>query len=132
MPAAPFGARGDGATNDRAAFQAAIDAAIQQRKPLWIPQPRSFYRIELDDAHRRLDVAGHLAIIGAGRTTTLVRFSIPTTDKSEYFYAFYVHNGIQFHMAELRLEEDAYAEGYEFQGIFFESGPEDHPCLRCV
>ena len=129
VTAAPFGARGDGATNDRAAFQAAIDAAIQQRKPLWIPQPRSFYRIELDDAHRRLDVAGHLAIIGAGRTTTLVRFSIPTTDKSEYFYAFYVHNGIQFHMAELRLEEDAYAEGYEFQGIFFESGPEDHPCL---
>jgi hypothetical protein len=129
VTAAPFGARGDGVTNDRAAFQAAIDAAIQQRKPLWIPRPAAFYRIELDATNRQLNVAGNLAIVGAGRQDTLLRFSIPTPDISDNYAGFYVRNGCQFHIADLRLEEDAHPEGYELQGLFFESGAIDHQCL---
>lgn len=129
VTAAPYAARGDGVTNDRAAFQAAIDAAIQQRRPLWIPTPTSFYRIELDAANRYLNVAGDLAIVGAARGNTLLRFSIPSPDVSDNYAGFYVRNGCHFQIAELRLEEDAHPEGYELQGFFFESGPIDHPCL---
>lgn len=77
MTAAPFGAKGDGVSNDRAAFrQATIVAAIQQRKPLWVQPPASFYRLELDNANPQLDVPGDLAIVGAGRATTLLRFTV--------------------------------------------------------
>ncbi len=129
VTAAPYAARGDGQTDDRAAFQAAIDAAIQQKRPLMIPRPAAFYRLVLDSEHRSLDVAGNLVAVGAGHESTLLRFSIPAPDMSGDYFAFYVHNGCQFQIAELRLEEDANAEEYEFQALFFESGPLDHQCL---
>lgn len=124
-----FGARGDGVTNDRAAFQAAIDAAIQRRLPLWIPRPAQFYRIELDGEHDRLVVDGDLTIVGEGRTNTLIRYSIPSPDLSRKYYALYIHNGCDFQIAECRLEEDAHLVETEFYGFYFETGPEDQLAL---
>lgn len=129
VTAAPYGAKGDGVANDRAAFQAAIDTAIQQRRPLWVPEPASYYRIELDAANRYLNVSGDLAVVGASRPNTLLRFSIPSPDVSDNYAGFYIRNGCRFQVAELRLEEDANPDGYELQGFFFESGPLDHECL---
>ena len=126
---APYRARGDGQTNDRAAFQAAIDAAIQQRRPLWIPRPASFYRIELDNTNRQLDVAGDLAIVGAGRESTLLRVSVAAPQAGQSYHTFYIHNGVHFQAAELRLEEEADLNGYALHGFYFEAGPADHPCL---
>ncbi|HMG92837.1 MAG TPA: glycosyl hydrolase family 28-related protein [Chryseolinea sp.] len=40
-----FGARGDGSNDDRAAIQAAIDAAIHAKGKLIIPTPANYYRI---------------------------------------------------------------------------------------
>jgi hypothetical protein len=129
VTAAPYRARGDGQTNDRAAFQAAIDAAIQQRRPLWIPRPAAFYRIELDNANPQLDVAGNLAIVGAGRESTLLRVSVAAPQAGHAYHTFYIHNGVHFQAAELRLEEDVDLNGYALHGFFFEAGPADHPCL---
>ncbi|HNS41027.1 MAG TPA: twin-arginine translocation signal domain-containing protein, partial [Promineifilum sp.] len=53
-----FGVKGDGTTNDRAAFQAAMDAAVAAGVPLWIPRPEQFYRIVLEPEHRNLRVNG--------------------------------------------------------------------------
>ena len=129
VTAAPYGARGDGQTNDRAAFQAAINAAIQQRRPLWIPRPASFYRIELDNANPQLDVAGDLAVVGAGRGTTLLRVSVAAPQAGQSYHTFYIHNGVHFQAAELRLEETVDLNGYALHGFYFEAGPADHPCL---
>ena len=129
VTAAPFGARGDGQTNDRAAFQAAIDAAVQQRKPLWIPRPAAFYRIELDNTNRQLDVPGDLTVVGAGRATTLLRVSVAAPQAGQSYHTFYIHNGVHFQAAELRLEEDVDLSDYALHGFFFEAGPADHPCL---
>ena len=70
---AAYGAKGDGQTNDRDAFQAAIDAAIDAGLPLLIPKPPQFYRIILDPNHDRLLVNGDLAVVGEGRDTTTLR-----------------------------------------------------------
>ena len=129
VTAAPYGARGDGIANDRAAFQAAIEAAIQQRLPLWVPAPAAFYRIEMDGPNRQLDVNGDVTIVGEGRTNTLLRFSIPAPTAGQNYSAFYVHNGSNFQIADLRLEEDAHAVEYEFQALNYESGSDDHQCL---
>ena len=129
VTAAPFGARGDGVSNDRAAFQAAITAAIQQRQPLWVPPPASFYRLELDNANPQLDVPGDLAIVGAGRATTLLRFTVAGPQAGATYSGFTIHNGVHFQIADLRLEEDAAPEGYALHGFNFQSGPADHQCL---
>ena len=133
VTAAPYGARGDGQTNDRAAFQAAINAAIQQRRPLWIPRPPSFYRIQLDNTSRQLDVAGDLTVVGAGRATTLLRVSVAAPSAGQSYATFYVHNGCHFQIAELRLEEETGdglpPEEFALHGFNFEAGPDDHPCL---
>lgn len=129
VTAAPFGARGDGVTNDRAAFQAAIDAAIAQRRPLWVPQPAAHYSLEMDSVNRQLDVTGDLTIVGAGRQSALLRLSVPSPDGAGNYAGFYVHNGVHFQIADMRLEEEGQAEGFEFQAFFIESGPTDHQCL---
>lgn len=124
-----FGAKGDGVTNDRAALQAAIDEAIQKGVPLHLPKPAAFYKIDLDAEHDRLAINGDLVIFGDGRADTLLRFSIPQPDSSKTYYGFYIHNGSEFKITDLRLEEDALPVEFEFQGLFFESGSEDHECL---
>lgn len=124
---AAFGAVGDGSTDDRAAFQAAIDEAIATGKPLLLPQPAQFYRIVLDTEHEHLLVDGDLTIIGADRTTTLIRFSLSSPDVSKFYAGFYITNGSNVQMTDLRLEEDFQpAEPLEFAGVFMPSGPEDH------
>lgn len=129
VTAASYGALGDGKTNDRAAFQAAIEAAIQQRLPLLVPASAAFYRIELDSENLQLDVNGDLTIIGAGRGNTLLRFSIPSPVSGQNCSGFHVYNGSNFQIADLRLEEDAHAVEYEFQAFHYESGSADHQCL---
>lgn len=124
-----FGAKGDGVNDDRAAFQAAIDAAIRERLPLRIPTPPSFYRINLNAEHNRLAIAGDITIVGDSRLDTLLRFSIPVPDPSQTYYGFYVNNGVQFQISNVRMEEDARPAEFEFQGFFFESGTADHACL---
>ncbi len=127
---AAFGARGDGSTNDRAAFQAAIDAAIAARAPLLIPRTDQFYRIALDAEHKNLRVNGDLTIVGDGRDATLLRFTVQNAGTGP-FAAFYIPGGVNFQLTGLRLEEDLHqpVEQFEFIGLFFESGGVDHACL---
>jgi hypothetical protein len=124
-----YGAKGDGVTNDRLAFQAAIDAATDMRLPLYIPKPAVFYRIDLDAENHQLTVNKDLTIRGDGRADTLLRFSIPTPDPSQTFFAFYIHNGVDFQISDIRLEEDARPTEFEFQAFFIQSGSVDHECL---
>lgn len=124
-----YGARGDGTTDDRAAFQAAIDAAIAAGLPLWVPAPSQFYRIVLSGANPQLTVAGDLAVVGAGKDTTLLRYSLADNNTGVAYNGFFVENGSNFQMADLRLEEDTDPAAFEIQGVFFESGGEDHLAL---
>lgn len=124
-----FGARGDGVSNDRAAFQSAIDAAIQRGLPLWVPRPAQHYRIELDPGNVQLLVHGDLTIVGEGRANTLIRFSIPSPDASQEYAGFFIENGANFQITECRLEEDAHPRDFEFHGFFFQAGPVDHLAL---
>ena len=94
-----YGAKGDGKTNDRDAFQAAIDAAVEAGVPLYIPRPPQFYRIGLDPNHDRLLVAGDLAIVGDGRVTTTLRFTVNTTASGKNYSAFFVPGGVNFGIA---------------------------------
>lgn len=128
---AAYGAKGDGQTNDRDAFQAAIDAAIAAGLPLLIPKPPQFYRIILDPNHDRLLVNGDLAVVGEGRDTTTLRFTVQTTAAGHNYSAFFVAGGVNFQMADLRLEEDLHepVEQFEFAGVFFESSASDSACL---
>lgn len=129
VTAAPFGARGDGQTNDRAAFQAAIDAAIQQRKPLWLPRPGVAYRIELDGANPWLDVHGDLTVVGASQADTRLLFTQATATSAPKYAGFYVRNGVNFQIARCRLEETAHPVEPPFEGFFFEAGSDDHLAL---
>lgn len=126
-----FGVKGDGTTNDRAAFQAAMDAAVAAAVPLWIPRPDQFYRIALDQEHKSLRVNGDLTIIGAGRQSTLLRFTAQNPGTGRPYAAFFVPNGVNFQLTNLRLEEDLHQpiEQFEFMGVFFDAGGTDHTCL---
>ena len=126
-----FGAKGDGATNDRDAFQAAIDAAVKAEVPLYVPRPPQFYRIGLDPNHDRLLVPGDLAIMGDGRLTTTLRFTVSTTTGGKNYFAFFVPGGVDFHIANLRLEEDLHqpVEQFEFMGIFLQPSKADNICV---
>jgi hypothetical protein len=128
---AAYGAKGDGATNDRAAFQAAIDAAIATQLPLWVPEPPQFYRITLDPNNPHLRVDGDLTIAGEGRNSTVLRFTAQTTETGKHYAGLFVTGGSDFQLADLRLEEDLHqpVEQFEFMGVFFESGGVDHACL---
>lgn len=127
---AAYGAKGDGTTNDRAAFQAAIDAAIDAELPLYVPQPPQFYRITLESNHDRLLIGGDLAIIGEGRDTTTLRFTVQTTAAGKNYSAFFVPGGVNFQIADLRLEEDLHqsVEQFEFMGVFYEPSAADTVC----
>ncbi len=124
-----YGARGDGTTNDRAAFQAAIDAAIASGLPLWIPRPAQFYRIAFDGNSDRLVVNGDLTVVGEGRADTLIRFSIPSPNLDKQYFGLYIHNGCNFQMTECRIEEDAHLLETVFYGLYFEAGPEPQLAL---
>lgn len=126
-----FGARGDGTTNDRDAFQAAIDAAIDAKLPLWIPKPPQFYRISLDPDHDRLLVSDDLAIIGEGRESATLRFTVQTTAAGHHYAGIFVAGGVNFQLAEVRLEEDLHQplEQFEFYAVHFESSGVDSVCL---
>lgn len=126
-----YGAKGDGKTNDRDAFQAAIDAAVEAGVPLYIPRPPQFYRIGLDPNHDRLLVAGDLAIVGDGRVTTTLRFTVNTTASGKNYSAFFVPGGVNFGIANLRLEEDLHqpVEQFEFMGVFLQPSKADNTCV---
>lgn len=128
---APYGAKGDGATNDRAAFQAAIDEAIASGVPLFVPKPPQFYRIILEPNHDRLLVDGDLSMVGEGKESTLLRFTVQTSEAGKNYSAIFVTGGSEFQLADMRLEEDLHqpVEQFEFMGVFFESGGVDHACL---
>lgn len=128
---AAFGAKGDGVTNDRAAFQAAIDAAIEAKKPLLIPRPAQFYRIVLEPERRSLMVTGDLVIFGEGRESTLLRYTAQNPGTGKAYAGFYVPGGVNFQLSDLRLEEDLHQpiEQFEFSGVYFDAGGVDHICL---
>jgi hypothetical protein len=121
-----YGAVGDGVTNDRAAFQAAIDSAIAARLPLWVPRPAVHYQIDLDPGHDKLEVGGDLTILGAGRDQCLIRFNVVGADASKNYAGLFVRNGNAFRISDLRLDETLHPREFELQGIFFETGAEDH------
>lgn len=122
----PFGAVGDGVANDREAFQKAIVAAIKQKRPLLVPQPPNFYRIDLDIEHTHLLINGAVQIIGGGRTTTLIRFSLPNPDPSLAYAGFFIENGSKVQFSDLRLEEDVKAQEYDYEAFSCPSGPRKH------
>ena len=126
-----YGARGDGTTNDRDAFQAAIDAAIAAELPLWIPKPPQFYRIILDPDHDRLLVSNDLVIAGEGRESTTLRFTVQTTAAGHHYAGIFVAGGVNFQLADIRLEEDLHQplEQFEFYAVHFESSGSKTACL---
>jgi hypothetical protein len=126
-----FGARGDGQTNDRVAFQAAIDAAIEQQRPLFIPRPPQFFRIALEPNHANLFVNGDIAIQGEGRDAATLRFTVQNAGEGKSYAGFFVVGGSRFQLTDIRLEEDLHqpVEQFEFMGVFFESGGHDHQCV---
>ncbi len=126
-----YGAKGDGATNDRAAFQAAIDAAIAAGLPLWVPRPPQFYRIILEPNYDALRVTGDLTIVGEGRESTLLRFTVQTSATGKNYAGFFVAGGNNFQLADIRLEEDLHQdfELFELSGVLFESSDRDSACL---
>lgn len=74
-----FGATGDGSTDDRAAIQAAFNAAVGSQKMLFFPTPPSFYRCSgsisapanWKGIHIKGEVGGSAALVSHG---TVVRF----------------------------------------------------------
>lgn len=126
-----YGAKGDGVTNDRAAFQKAIDAAVAAGLPLWVPRPAQFYRISLEPNFDRLLVGGDLAVVGEGRDASVLRFTVQGAGTGKSYAGFYVPGGVNFQIADLRLEEDLHqpVEQFEFMGIFYETGDVDSACL---
>ena len=128
---AEFGAKGDGATDDRAAFQAAIDQAVATGRPLLVPRPPQFYRLVLTPNNDRLLVNGDLTMVGEGKDSTVLRFTVQTAETGKNYSAIFVAGGVEFRLANLRLEEDLHqpVEQFEFMGVFFESGAIDHTCL---
>ncbi len=126
-----YGAKGDGKTNDRDAFQSAIDAAITAGVPLFVPRPPQFYRIILDPNHDALRVAGELTIVGEGRESTLLRFTVETSAADKDYAGFFVAGGNNFQLTDIRLEEDLHQdfELFELSGVLFESSGRDTACL---
>lgn len=126
VTSAPYNAVGDGVANDRPSFQAAINAAVKQKVPLWVPSPSNFYRIELDSKNPSLTMNGHVDIMGAGRSSTLLRFSISNPDPALRYSGFTIPNGRRLRIYDLRLEEDVKARDFEFNGFTFPSGDRNH------
>lgn len=126
-----FGAKGDGSTNDRVAFQTAIDAAVAAGVPLLIPPPAQFYRIILEPHERSLRVRGDLTIIGDGRASTLLRYTVQNPGVGQPYAGFSVVGGVNFQLTDVRLEEDLHQpiEQFEFMGVYYEAGGEDSECL---
>lgn len=69
-----FGARGDGTSDDTAAFQRAADASTESGKTLFIPATREGYRITDTVKISCRHVTGDANYIGPGARGTLIRF----------------------------------------------------------
>ncbi len=124
-----FGAVGDGVTNDRDAFQAAIDFAIRRRRVLWIPEPAESYRIVLESEKDHLEINGRLTMRGAGRLSTLLNFGLPQPDPSKINAGIVIRNGYNVEITGLRFDEDARPAELEFAAILIETGPDNHKVL---
>lgn len=121
-----FGATGDGVTDDRAAFQAAIDTAVAQQRPLLVPPPAVAYQIEIDDEHDALYIEGDLVLIGGGAADTALRFNVAEPDLARRYAGITIRNGANVTLRDLRVVEAIPNPALEFYGILFEAGPEDH------
>jgi hypothetical protein len=91
-----YGAIPDDSTDDRTAFQAAIDDAIAQGKQLCIP-PGTFdigFRARASGGSLDLANADHLTIAGSGHQTT-IRFFGAGGGSSDDWFLFFVRNGAE-------------------------------------
>lgn len=121
-----FGAVGDGVTDDRAAFQAAIDTAVAQSRPLLIPPPPVAYQIDINDNHDALVIAGDLIMVGGGADNTTVQFNIETPDFERRYAGLLIENGANVTLRDLHIREVTRHPELEFYGIIFDAGTEDH------
>lgn len=121
-----YGAKGDGTTDNRAAFQAAINDAVAQRRPLYIPAATQFYRIILNTEFRQLEVAGNLTVMGDGRQQSRLRFEVNGPSAGSIYAGIQVKNGVGFTMTDVGLDELAHPTAYEINGVHFIPGPADH------
>jgi hypothetical protein len=126
VTAAPYGAVGDGAKDNRAPFQAAINDAITQNRPLYIPAAAQFYRIILDTQFRQLEVAGDLTIIGDGRLQSRMQFEVNGPAPGAIYAGIQVKNGVRLMMSDVGLTELQHPVEYEINGVHFIPGPADH------
>src|SRR5262245_24134271 len=69
---APFSAQGDGQTDDRAAFAAALESAAAAKVPIVVPP--GDYCLELTPGHPCLPIRGDLSIYGAGMGLSRLSF----------------------------------------------------------
>ncbi len=124
-----YGAVGDGETNNRAAFQAAIHRAIADQMPLFIPTSKAPYLIELDAEHPQLDIDGDLIIYGATKQTTTIQFRLQQPVDEQEYAGFYIWNGVNCEIYNLRLEEVQRIPDIRFFGILIEPGIQAHQCV---
>jgi putative cofactor-binding repeat protein len=72
ISAVDFGARGDGATDDREALQAAIRASAARHRPLYLP-PGTYEVSGVPGRHACLEIPGGVHLRGAGGGQTVIR-----------------------------------------------------------
>jgi hypothetical protein len=97
-----YGAVGDGVANDRAAFGAAIAAAISQNRPIYVPAGTYLLTMTTGD---RLHVTGNLFILGAGVDCTKLRFG---PDSPQFAYdAFGVDANVNLSLIDMEIDGPA-------------------------
>lgn len=126
VTAAPYNAVGNGSTDNRAAFQAAINDAVAQGRPLYIPAAAQFYRVVLNSEFKQLEVSGNLTIIGDGRSQSRLQFEVSGPVPANIYAGIQVKNGVNFTMSDVGLDELQHPVEYEINGIHFVPGPADH------
>jgi hypothetical protein len=96
-----YGAKGDGVTNDLAAVQAALAAAISQGGTLYFPP--GTYLLTTTSGSTGLSVTGSVRVMGAGRDQTVLRFGPESPTWSIYGFNVAPNAGARVWVSDLTV-----------------------------